>query len=88
MLCQPAVDSITRKAYIKCIKAFRVKYDVVNCCIKRDYNTVIFLLILVTPTGQFSNQLLERLRKMYELKAVIPVQMLQPAIMPTMLKVA
>ena len=43
---------------------------------------------VVTPTGQFSNQLLERFRKIYELKAVMPVQMLQPAVMPRKLKVA
>lgn len=43
---------------------------------------------VVTPTGQFSNHLLERFRKIYELKAVIPVQMLQPAILPKRLKVA
>jgi len=45
-------------------------------------------LLCAPPTGQFSNHLLERFRKIYELKAVIPVQMLQPAILPTKLKVA
>ena len=40
------------------------------------------------PTGQFSNHLLERFRKIYELKAVIPVQLLLPAILPGKLKVA
>ena len=43
---------------------------------------------LVTPTGQFSNHLLERFKKIYELKAVIPVIMLQPAILPRKLRVA
>lgn len=42
----------------------------------------------VTPTGRFSNQLIERFKKIYELKAVIPVQMLYPAILPKRLKVA
>jgi hypothetical protein len=42
----------------------------------------------VTPTIQFSNHLLERFKKIYELKAVISVQMLQPAILPRKLKVA
>jgi len=42
----------------------------------------------VTPSGQFSNHLLERFKKIYELKAVIPVQMLQPAILPRKLRVA
>ncbi len=44
--------------------------------------------LCVTHTGQFSNHLLEQFRKIYELKAVIPVQMLQPAIQPKRLKVA
>jgi hypothetical protein len=43
---------------------------------------------VVTHTVQFSNQLLEKFRKGYELKAVIPGQMLQPAILPRKLKVA
>ena len=43
---------------------------------------------VVTPTIQFSNQLLEKFRKIYELKAVMPVQMLQTAILPRKLKVA
>ena len=43
---------------------------------------------VVTPTIQFSNQLLEKFKKIYELKAVMPVQMLQPAILPKKLKVA
>jgi hypothetical protein len=38
---------------------------------------VITISFFVTPTGQFSNHLLERFKKIYELKAVIPVQMLQ-----------
>jgi hypothetical protein len=42
----------------------------------------------VTPPGQFSNHLLERFKKIYELKAVIPVQMLQSAILPRKLRVA
>jgi hypothetical protein len=42
---------------------------------------------IVTPTGQFSNHLLERFKKIYELKAVIPVQMLQLAILPRKLRV-
>jgi hypothetical protein len=46
------------------------------------------VIFLVTPTIQFSNQLLEKFRKIYGLKAVIPVQMLQPAILPRKLKVA
>lgn len=55
---------------------------------KRLQDESCSLLRLVTPTGQFLNHLLERFRKIYELKAVIPVQMLQPAILPKRLKVA
>jgi len=42
----------------------------------------------VTPSGQFSNQLLERFKKIYELKAVMPVQMVQPIKLPSKLRVA
>ena len=42
---------------------------------------------VVTPSGQFSNHLLERFKKIDELKAVIPVQMLQVDIVPMKLKV-
>ena len=42
----------------------------------------------VTPSGQFSNQLLQRMKKIYELKAVILVNMLEPAKLPKKLKVA
>jgi hypothetical protein len=42
----------------------------------------------VTHTGQFSNQLLKNFKKIYELKAVIPVLMLQPVAIPKGLKVA
>jgi hypothetical protein len=36
----------------------------------------------VTPIVQFSNQLMEKFKKIYELKAVIPVVRLQPAVLP------
>lgn len=55
---------------------------------KKGNNCLLPFFDVVTPTGQFSNHLLERFRKIYELKAVIPVQMLQPAILPKRLKVA
>jgi len=42
----------------------------------------------VTPIVQFSNQLIEKFRKIYELKAVIPVKLLEPAVLPKGLKVA
>ena len=35
-------------------------------------------LVFVTPTIQFSNQLWVAFKKLYELKADIPVQLLQP----------
>jgi len=40
---------------------------------------------VTTPTGQFPNHLLERFKKVYELKTVIPVLMLQTAILPGLL---
>jgi len=45
-------------------------------------------LLCLTLTGQFLNHLLEKFRKIHELKAVIPVEMLQPAKLPRKLKVA
>jgi hypothetical protein len=42
----------------------------------------------VTPIVQFSNQLIEKFKKIYELKGIIPVKLLEPAVLPKRLKVA
>ena len=45
-------------------------------------------LFCVTPTIQFSNQLMKSFKKIYELKSVIPVQMIQPCGLLRTMKVA
>ena len=42
----------------------------------------------MTPEVQFSNQLIEKFKKIYELKGVVPVIMLEPAKIPKRLKAA
>ncbi len=46
------------------------------------------LFLFVTPTIQFSNQLMEKFKKIYQLKAIIPVRMVEPARLPGKLRVA
>lgn len=43
---------------------------------------------LVAHRGQLSNQIIERFSKIYELKGVLNVSMLEPALVPSGCKVA
>lgn len=42
--------------------------------------------ILVTPTVRLSNQLMESFKRIYDLKDVVPVRLLQPATIPYRLR--
>jgi len=79
VLFQPVIYFITGKANIIFGSNFRIKYK--NS--KRHFQNKKSHppqadSFFVTPTIQFSNQLLKSFKKMYELKAIIPVEMVQP----------
>ena len=63
---------------------------VAKCKLPENKNPLQLRVFCDSPTGQFSNHLLERFRKMYELKlkAVIVVELLEPAVLPKRMKVA
>ena len=44
------------------------------------------LSLMVTPTVRLSNQLMESFKRIYDLKDVVPVRLLQPATIPYRLR--
>ncbi len=54
---------------------------------KKTFNNESLSLV-VARRGQLSNQIIDRFSKIYELKGVLNVSMLEPALMPSGYKVA
>lgn len=54
--------------------------------IKKDKKLFSDLSLMVTPTVRLSNQLMESFKRIYDLKDVVPVRLLQPATIPYRLR--